>query len=138
MFFQFSSKVLVFIFFSPSISFTLWSAGTATFTVRQILFFFLLIITRSCCLVEIWCPIWLRKSQRILGTSFSRTDSGFIYHFLGSNLKPFHNSQWIKLVIYSFCNDLLHSLIKWLIVSTLSTQSLYLLFCYILSFLALI
>ena len=80
------------------------------------------------------------------GVSFSGTDSGFcIYHlFEWSNFNFLHNSQWITLptqrclVIYSFCANLLHSLIMWLIVSFLPPHNLQLLFCCGLSILALI
>ena len=53
-------------------------------------------------------------------------------------------SQWITLpiqsclVLYSFCVNLLHSLIMWLMVLSLSPHSLHLLLCCILSILALI
>ena len=68
---------------------------------------------------------------------FLRTDSRLcIYHlFVWSSLKFLHNSQWITLpaqsylVLYSFCANLLHSLIMWLIVSSLSPYNLHLLFC---------
>ena len=40
--------------------------------------------------------------------------------------------------LYSFCANLLHSLIMWLMVSSLSLHSLHLLFCCVLSILALI
>ena len=55
-----------------------------------------------------------------------------------------HNSQWIVLptqsclVLYSFFANLLHSLILWLMVSSLSPHSLHFLFCCVLSILALI
>ena len=52
-----------------------------------------------------------------------------------------HNSQWITqscLVFYSFNANLLHSVIIWLMVSSLSPHNLYLLFCCVLSILALI
>ena len=61
-----------------------------------------------------------------------------------SNLDFLHISQWITLptqsclFLYSFYANLLHSLIMWLIVSSLSPHSLYLLFCWVLSILALI
>ena len=42
------------------------------------------------------------------------------------------------LAFYSFCASLLHLVIMWLMVSSLSSQSLHLLFCCILSILALI
>ena len=87
----------------------------------------------------------MSKSQRSLCVSFSRTGAGLcIYHLLvRSNLNFLHISQWITLstqlclVLYSFCANLLHSLM-WLIVSSLPPHSLYLLFCCVLSILALI
>ena len=67
----------------------------------------------------------------------------YIYHLLGwSNFIFLHNFQWIIfpnhscLVLYSFCTNLLHSLI-WLIVSSQSTQNLHLLSYCILSIFAL-
>ena len=56
-----------------------------------------------------------------------------------SDFSFLHNSQWISftiqscLVLYSFCANLLYSLIMWLIVSSLSPNYLYLLFCCIFS-----
>ena len=68
-----------------------------------------------------------------------------IYHlFVWSNFNFLHNSQWITLptqlclVLLSFCDNLLHSLIMWLIVSSLSPHKLHLLFCWVLSVFALI
>ena len=88
----------------------------------------------------------MSKSQRSLCISVSWTDAGLhIYHlFVWSNLDFLHNSQLITLptqlcqVLYSFCANLLHSLIMWLIISSLSPHNLQLLFCCILSILALI
>ena len=88
----------------------------------------------------------MSKSYRSLCVLFSRTGAGLcIYHlFVWSNLNFLHISQWITLptqsclVLYSFCANLLHSLIMWLMVSSLSLHSLLLLFCCILSILALI
>ena len=133
-------------FFSHSFRFILWSAGTAKVDNLQILFFFLLIIIRSDLLVEIWWSVCMSKSHRSLCVSFSRTGAGlWIYHLLGcSNLNFLHISHWITLpnqsclVLYSFYVNLLHSLIMWLIVSSLSLHKLHLLFCCVLSFLALI
>ena len=144
-FFQFSSKVKVFISLLLSFSFTLWSAGMAKFTVWQVLFL-LLTISRSCCLTEIRWSVYILKPQRILCVSFSRMDSGLcIYNlFVWLNLNFLHNSLWITLptlwcqVLYSFCTNLWYSLIMWLITSSLLPHHLYLLFCYILSILALI
>ena len=92
---------------------------------------------------------WFRQSIKVpkqLIVSFSRTTAGFcIYHlFVWSNFNFFHVSQWITLsrhsclVLYSFSANLLHSLIMWLIVSSLSPRSLHWLFCCVLSILALI
>ena len=109
-------------------------------------FFFVLIITRSGRLVEIRWSVCISKPQRSLCVSFSRTDSRLcVYHlFVWSNLNFWQNSEWITfptqlcLVLYSLCANLLHSLIMWLIVSSLSTYNQHLLFCCILSILALI
>ena len=119
-------------FFSLSFNFTLWSAGTAKSTILLVLSF-LLIIIRSGRLSEIRWSICISKSQRSLYVSFSRTDSGLcIYHlFVWSNFSFFHNSQWITLptqlclVLYSFCAHLLHLLIMWLMVSSLSPHNLH-------------
>ena len=99
-------------------------------------FFFLLIIIRSGLLAEIRWSVCLSKSYRSLWVSFSRTDAGLcIYHlFVWSNLNFLHISQWITLltqlylVLYSFCTNLLYSLIMWLMVSSLSPHSLHLFF----------
>ena len=139
-------------FFSHSFSFTLWSAGTAKSTILQVLFFFLffffflLIIIKSGLLAGIRWSVCMLKSHRSLCVSFSRTGAGLcIYHLLvWSNLHFLHISQWITLptqsclALYSFCANLLHSLIMWLMVSSLSPHSRHLLFCWVLSILALI
>ena len=136
--------------FSHSFSFILWSAGTAKSTILQILFFFffffLFVIIRSGLRAEIRWSVCILKSHRSLCISFSWTGSGLcIYYLLAwSNLNFLHISQWITLptqsclALYSFCANLLHSLIMWLIVSPLSPHSLHLLFCCVLSILALI
>ena len=86
--------------------------------------------------------------QSLIGVcvSFSRTGAGLCiyYLFVWSNFNSFHISQWITLptqsclVLYSFYANLLHSLIMWLVVSSLSPHSRHLLFCCVLSILALI
>ena len=134
-------------FFSYSFSFILWSAGTAKSTILQVFFFVcLLIIIRSGLLDEIWWSVCMSKSHRCLCVSFSRTGAGLcIYHlFVWSNLNFLHIFQWITLptqscqALYSFCANLLCSFIMWLMVWSLSQHSLYLLFCCVLSILALI
>ena len=67
-------------FCSLSFNFILWSIGTVKSTIRQILFF-LLIIIRSGRLTEIGWSVCISKSQWSLCVSFSRTDAGLcIYH----------------------------------------------------------
>ena len=77
----------------------------------------------------------------------SRYLSFFSHSFcfiLWSNLNFLYISQWTTLptqsclALYSFYANLLHSLIIWLIVSSLSPHSLHLLFSCVLSILALI
>ena len=88
----------------------------------------------------------MSRSHRSLCVLFSRTDAGLCTHhlFVWSKLNFLHISQWITLptqsclVLYSFCTNFLHSLIVWLVVSSLSPHSVHLLFCYVLSILALI
>ena len=131
-------------FFSLSFRFILWSAGTAKSTILQILFL-LLIIMRSDLLAGIRWSVCMLKSHRSLCVSFSRTGAELcIYHlFVWSNWNFLHISPWITLptrsclTLYSFCANLLHSLM-WLIVSSLSPHSQHLLFCCVLSTLALI
>ena len=141
-------------FFSLSFRLILWSAGTAKSTILQILFFLiffffffflLLIIIRSGLLAGIRWSVCMLKSHRSLCVSFSRTGAGlWKYHsFVWSNLNFLHISQWITLLtqsclaLYSFCANLLHSLMS-LIVSSLSPHNLDLLFCCVLSILAFI
>ena len=108
--------------------------------------FFLLIIIRSGLLAEIRWSVCISRSHRSLCVLFSRAGAGLcIYHlFVWSNLNFLHICQWITLptqsclFLYSFCANLLHSLIIWLMVSSLSPHSLHLLFCCVLSILALI
>ena len=101
---------------------------------------------RSGLLAGIRWSVCMLKSHRSLCELFSRTGAGLcIYHlFVWSNWNFLHISQCItlptlsRLALYSFCANLLHSLIMGLIVSSLSPHSLHLLFCCVLSFLALI
>ena len=128
-------------FFSLSFKFILWCAvdyfASSLFLLINIKSGFLAGIKRSVCIL---------KSHRSLCVSFCRTGAGLcIYHLLvWSNWDFQHISQWITLptqsclALYSFCANLLHSLIMWLIVSSLSPHSLHLLFCCVLSILALI
>ena len=123
-----------------------WDSKDDNFANSLFVFVFLLIIIRSCLLAGIRWSVCMLKSHRSLCVSFSRTGAGLcIYHLLvWSNLDFLHISQWITLPIqscldlYSFCANLLHSLIMWLIVSSLWPHSLHLLFCCVLSIVALI
>ena len=129
---------------SHSFNFTLRSAGTEKSSLLQVLFY-LLIIIRSGHLAEIWWSVCLSKSQMIWCVSFSKTDYGlFTYNlFLRSNFYFLHSSQWITLptqsclVLYSICDNLLHSLMR-LIALCFSPHYPHLLFCYVLSILTLI
>ena len=121
-----------YLFFSSiSFRFILWSAGTAKSTILQILF--LLLVMWSGLLAGIRWSVCMLKSHRSLCESFSRTSAGLcIYHlFPWSNWNFLHISQWIILstqsclALYSFCANLLHSLIMWLIVSSLDFQHIY-------------
>ena len=106
----------------------------------------MLITLWSGLLAEIRWSVYISKSHSCLCVLFSRSGVGLCtYHLLmRSNLNILHLSQWITLltqsclVLYFFCANLLHSLIMWLIVSSLSLHSLHLLFCWVLSILALI
>ena len=132
-------------FFSHSFSFILRSVGTAKSTILQNLFF-LLIITRSGFLAVIRWALCVLTSHKCLCVLFSRTGAGlYIHHlFVWSNFSFMHISQRTTLptqsclVLHCFSTNLQHSLIMWLIVSSLSPQSLHLLFCCVLSILALI
>ena len=114
-----------------------------------LLLLLLLFIIRSDLPAGIWWSVCLLKSHRSLCVSFSWTRAGLrIYYLLvWSNLNFLHIScisQWITLptqtcfTLYSFCANLLHSLIMWLIILSLSPHSLHLLFCCVLSILTLI
>ena len=106
---------------------------------------FSLIIIRSSLLAEI---SWSAVCQSPIGVyvSFSRTAAGLCWYclFVWSNFNFLHISQWITLptqsclVLYFFWAYFLHSLIMWLMVSSLSPHCLHLLFCCVLSILALI
>ena len=141
-FFNFLARSRYLSFFSHSFSFILWSAATA---ILQVLFFSLIII-RSGLRAGIRWSVCMLKSHRGLCLSYSRTGALLcIYHlFVWWNLNFLRISQWITLptqsclVLYSFCANLQHSLIMWLMVSSLSPHSLHLLFCWVLSILALI
>ena len=139
------SRVLISLFtFFQFYSVVSWNSKVDNFA--DLFFFFLLIILRSGLLAEIRSSVCISKSHRCLCVSFSRASARLcIYHLLAwSNLNSLHISQWITLptqsclALYSFCANLLHSLIMWLMVSSLSPHSLHLLFCCVLSILALI
>ena len=130
-------------YFSLSFNFILWSTGTAKFTILKVLFF-LLIIIRSGHLAEIKWSVCCSKSLRGLCVLFSRTDVGIAYLIVKSHSSFLYNSQMITLptqsglVLYSFWSNLLHSLIMWLMLSSLSPYDLHLQFYYVLPILALI
>ena len=135
-FLQFSCKVEVLI--SLFTFFQFYSAVRRDSKVDNFAdFLFLLIIIRSGLLAEVRWSVCISKSHRSLCVSFSRTDAWLcIYHLLvWSNLNFLHTSQWITLptqsclALLSFCVNLLHSFIMWLMVSSLSPHSLHLPSC---------
>ena len=92
---------------------------------------FLLITMRSGLLAEISWSVCMSKSHRSLCAPFSRTTVGWcIYHlFVCSDLNFLNITQWITLptqsclVLYLFYANLLHLLMMWLIVSSLSPHN---------------
>ena len=147
-FFQFPSKVQALILLFAFFQFYCGPPGQQSpqfckFSLFFVLFF---IIIKCGRLAKIMWSICIQKSQRSLCISFSSTDSGLcIYHlFVWSNLNFLHISQWITLpiqlclVLFTFSANLLHSLIMWLIVSSLSPHNQHLVFWCVLSILALI
>ena len=84
-------------------------------------------------------------TQSPISVLFSRTDAGLCiyYLFVWQNLNDLHDSLWITfptqlcLVLHSFNSNLLHSLIIWLIILSLSPHNLHLHFCCILATFAL-
>ena len=145
-FFQFPSKVEVLILLFTFFKFFSVVSRDSKVDYFANSFFFLLIIIKSGLLAGIRWSVFMSKSHRSLCMSFSWTGAGLcIYHFLvWSNLHFLHISQWITLptqsclALYSLCANLVHSLIMSLMVSSLSPHSLHLLFCWLLSILALI
>ena len=103
-FFNSPARSMYLSFFSFSFSFTLWSAGTAKATIRQVLLFLLMII-RSGGVAEIRWSVYISKSQRSLCISFSRTDSWLcIYHlFVRSNFNFLQTKNKAKMIkVYMF------------------------------------
>ena len=113
--------------------FTLLSSGTLKFIIQQFLFIFFVVV------VDFWLLQGLVAWPR-LGDPFvsqNPRDGSPVVHiplFLWSSFNFLYKSQWITfptrscLVLYSFCANLLYSLIMWLIVSSLSPQNLHLQF----------
>ena len=103
----------------------------------QALFFFFLVIIRAGLLAEIRWSVCILKSQRILRISFFRPDSGLCMYSLVLMVK-FQFLAQLPVghlpcpVMSRLCDSLLHSLIMWLIVSSLSPHNLHLLFCCVL------
>ena len=100
-------------------------------------FFEEVIITRSRLLTGIRWSVCIAKSQRDLCVSFFKRNSSLcIYHLVvESNFNFLPNSKWINFstetcpVLYFFSTNLLHSLITWSVISSLSLYYLHLLFC---------
>ena len=95
----------------------------------------LLIRTMSCLLVGIRGFMPISKSKWILWVSFSETGSGLrLYHLVvWSKFKLFQVDHLTHPVLYSFSDNLLHSVIMWLTL-TFFLQSLHLLFFGVIDF----
>ena len=131
-FFLFSSKVEVLILlftFLQIYSVVSWDRKVDKFPYSL----FALIIMSSGLLAGIRWSVCMLKFHRSLCESFCRTGAGLcLYHlFVWSNWNFLHVSQWITiptktcLALYSFCANLLHSLIMWLIVLLRLIDSLF-------------
>ena len=102
---------------------------------------FLVIIKQSASQADIWWSVCISKCLSISHVSFSGTDTGLcIYNlFVWSSFNFLHNSQCIHfhnqscVVLSSFCANLLHSFIIWLIVSSRLLNNKHQLFCCVLS-----
>ena len=131
------SKSLFFFSFSLIFYSVVWWDGK----LHDTSFFFLSIITKSDFLAVLRWSVCIPKHQRIACISFFRTDSSLcIYHLVvWSNFIFWHHSQWITfntqlcIVFYFFCTSLLHSLIMWLTVSSLSQHNVHFLISCVLS-----
>ena len=112
---------------------------TAKSTILQILFFFLLIIISLVFFQRLRDPCVRQRPICVNVCHFLGQEMGCtIYHLLvWSDLNFLYISQWIILptqsclVLFSFCANLPHSLIMWLIVLSLSPHSLHLLYCWV-------
>ena len=106
-----------------------------------IFFFFLLIIPWSGLLVGIKRSLCIPKYLRILCISFSKTDSRLcIYHLVvwsNFNFQLIIFPTQSGLIFYYLFTCLLHSLIMWYIISSLSPFNQHSVFCCVLSIFAL-
>ena len=127
-FFQFPSNVQVLILLFTFFHFySVVSRYNKVHNFASSFIFCLLIFVRSGLLAEITWSFCISNSHWNLCVSFCRTNAGLsIYHlFLWSNFNFLHISQWIILstqsclVLYSLFTNLQHSLIMWLMVSSL-------------------
>ena len=131
---------------SLSFSFTLCSAGTAKSTIRQILLFFFFFC--CCCWQSLGLVVWPWLDEPFVYQNPEKYySSHLLWRILGYTyivcivkfqlLAQFPVDHVAHSVVSSLCANLLHSLIIWLIVSSLSPHNLHLLFCCILSILVL-
>ena len=139
-FFQFPSKVDVLIFLFTFLQFysvVSWDSKVHTFSNSL---FLLIIIIRFGLLAEIRWSVCVTKSLRSLSALFSRIDPGLcMYHFfvwLNLNfLLIFLVHPFVSSLTFLLPHILPHSLIMWLMFSSLSPHNIYFLFCCILSIL---
>ena len=121
--------------FSHSFNFTLWCKvhNSASSLFLFFIFFFFLIM-RSGCLSEIWGSVCISKSRRSLCVLFSWTDSLF-YFYLFAQFSVDHLAHQTMSSLIRFLGYLAAFTYH---VSSLSPRNLHLLFCCIISLLALI
>ena len=132
-------------FFSFSFSFTLWSAGTAKFTIYQVLFVFAdyykVWSSGRDYGIRLYHKIPEELVRRILQDRFWIVHIPFVCMAKLQFLAQFpvdHLARPVVSSLVTFCANLLYSLILWLIVSSLLPHNLHLLCCCSLSIHALI
>ena len=134
--------------FSNSFNFTLLSVGTSKSTILQILFFFSFVVdyykmwsSGRDLMIRLYLKIPEELASLILQDRFWVVHIPFIRMVKFRLLAQFPVDHLTHPVVSSlkfFYVNLLHSLVMWLIVSSLSHHNQHLLFCCVLSILALI
>ena len=125
-------------FFSLTFNFTLWSAGTVLYLASwRFLVDYYLVWSSS---RDEVIRLYLKIPEEFVCVILQVVHIPFIHVVKLQCLPRFPVDHLVQpcLVLYSLCANLLHSLIMWLIVLSLSPHNLHLLFCCVLSLLDLI